>query len=71
MIGDVLGWERVQVAPKHRYVAFEGPAALELRARCRFPVLPYPKAPKLSNRRYLCPFQAKQDCASLVGKEDP
>jgi hypothetical protein len=39
-LGDVLGWERVQTSPKHRYVHFED---AELRARCRYAFLPYPK----------------------------
>lgn len=38
-----LGWRRVQVAPKHKYVFFEGAEADALLALCRYPFQPYPK----------------------------
>jgi hypothetical protein len=40
-----LGYEAVPVKPKKKYVWFEGTPAqrAELKARCRYPFLPYPK----------------------------
>jgi hypothetical protein len=40
---DVLGWLRVVVPSKHRYVWFEGPDANMLKAKCRYPFKAYPK----------------------------
>ncbi len=42
-LNDVIGWRRIFVSAKGRYVWFEGPRRRKLRALCRFPFLKYPK----------------------------
>jgi len=43
-LGDVLGWKRVRVAPKHRYIWVEGGTS-------HLPNLPYPKRSNGPSRR--------------------